>query len=394
MTTIDLLNKQPFISELKKYTQGIYLVGGIVRDYFLDKESKDIDLLVTGLEIENIISILKPFGTIGEVGKSFAVIKFVPTGMELSEPIDIAIPRKDIKVGEGHTAFEIVSDPYMPIEVDLERRDITINSMAMSIVDKSIVDPFGGMADLEAKLIRATSHTAFMEDALRMLRVTQFASRFGFDIEENTLQMIKEGVELIDTISGERIMEELDKIYYKGDRLKGVGLLIKTGLFKQIFGTIFKASFMNISCFNNEITRTEFYYLLLQDLDFPATFYSKRLKGDVDTFKGLQAIELFHSRYVNSISKFDKRFLILDMLKKSMETLHYDMVKVLLSDESQEFISGKMPHSIKDLVVTGDMLIEMKGFKQGKVVGDKLQELLKDVITEKRSNTLEDLLRD
>ena len=139
MKILDFLNSQKFIKHLKNKGAEIYLVGGIVRDHFLNKASKDIDLLVLNMSLEKIQKELKNFGIVDILGESFAVIKFKPTGYK-GEPIDIAIPRIDVKKEKGHKGFDVITEG-VSLKDDLYRRDFTINSMAMEL-NGVLIDPF------------------------------------------------------------------------------------------------------------------------------------------------------------------------------------------------------------------------------------------------------------
>ena len=105
--------KMPFVDAIKKAAGQVYVVGGSVRDHYLGKDSKDVDLLVRNLPLDQIEDILKKFGRVDIVGKSFGVIKFVPNDVDLDEPIDIAVPRTErptfhyvVKKGQN-TIFKI-----------------------------------------------------------------------------------------------------------------------------------------------------------------------------------------------------------------------------------------------------------------------------------------------
>ena len=126
---IQILDRLKQIEPLVKMHQKgeVFLVGGLVRDHFLKKESKDIDLLVCGIPVSKIKKMLSPFGKVDEVGESFGVIKFTPKDWEFDEPIDIAIPRTETKVGDGHKGFEVKASSNIPLEIDLMRRDFTTN---------------------------------------------------------------------------------------------------------------------------------------------------------------------------------------------------------------------------------------------------------------------------
>ena len=148
----------------------LYEVGGSVRDSLIspDTANKDRDYLVTGISLERLMAILHNFGKVDLVGKSFGVIKFTPRGE--SEATDIAIPRREKSTGEGHRDFEVDFDPDLPVQVDLKRRDFTINAIAREIPSGEIIDPYGGRNDLGDKTIRMVFPEAMIEDPLRIMR--------------------------------------------------------------------------------------------------------------------------------------------------------------------------------------------------------------------------------
>lgn len=222
--------------EKEIYSAGgeIYEVGGSVRDSLLGIESKDCDYLVTGIPIDKLSAILKPFGGVTFVGKSFGVLKFSP--FKEKEVIhDIAIPRKEVSTGSGHRDFEVKFDHNLPVEVDLARRDFTINAMAKNVKTGKIVDPFNGQKDLKRGILRQVFIEAFPEDPLRLLRAVQFSARFGFEIEPETLSCMEKYAELIKTVSGERIIEELRKLFLAKKPSLGFQLMDQVGMLKHLF---------------------------------------------------------------------------------------------------------------------------------------------------------------
>lgn len=205
----------------------VYLAGGFVRDSLLGKEPKDVDYIVCKVPFEGIVGSLISAGyKVDVVGKKFKVVKCT---LPDETVIDIALPRKEVSVGIGHKDFEIQVDPQFAVEIDLERRDFTINSFVYDTKKKIFVDTLGGMLDLGDKTIRAVSSKAFLEDPLRIFRAIQFASRLGFGIEPDTwvlmLKAIKEIPikEIIFTskLPAERIKEEVDKALLKSPQPSG-----------------------------------------------------------------------------------------------------------------------------------------------------------------------------
>ncbi|MBI4268579.1 CCA tRNA nucleotidyltransferase [Candidatus Uhrbacteria bacterium] len=189
-----------FLAALKKEFPGaeVYLVGGCVRDALLGRKTKDIDLVVRTVPAKKLEKLLGRFGSVNLVGKKFGVFKFVPKGAKTARAIDIALPRTEFSIGNtGHYRdFAIQTDHRMSIEADLARRDFTVNAMAYSLFEKTLVDPWNGSADLSARLIRAVGdpHYRFAEDYSRMLRAIRFACQLDFDMHPHTRRAIKERI--------------------------------------------------------------------------------------------------------------------------------------------------------------------------------------------------------
>jgi tRNA nucleotidyltransferase/poly(A) polymerase len=163
-----------------------FLVGGAVRDALLKRETKDFDFVVAGVTVKDLEAFLAARGQVDMVGRTFGVLKFWPSpGVEL----DIALPRREHPAGTGgYRDVDAQSDPAMPIEKDLERRDFTVNAMAWDLARHELIDPYGGQADLEARLIRTVGdpRARFAEDYSRILRGLRFAAKLGFEFETDT----------------------------------------------------------------------------------------------------------------------------------------------------------------------------------------------------------------
>jgi GNAT superfamily N-acetyltransferase len=283
------LKELPFKDTIHGVGGQIYSVGGAVRDEFLGKESKDLDILITGIPMDRLEQILSRYGKVDPVGKSFGILKFVPKGSK--EDIDVAIPRTEFATGEGgHKGFEVSSDHSLPIEKDLERRDFTINAMAKDI-NGNIIDPFGGQEDLRKKQIRLVNPQAFSDDPLRMLRAVQFASRFNFNIEPETMKAITQNRGRIGEIAAERILTEFEKIVTKGDALKGAMLLKSTGLMEQIFGQSNGLLMGNNICDNIQTMGEVIWMIRHNNVEDVRYCYKRKLKGDIPTYKFIKALD-------------------------------------------------------------------------------------------------------
>ena len=223
---------------IKHYPQAkIYLVGGAVRDILLERETKDYDFVIAGAPIEVVEKFFSALGEVNLGGKSFGVFKFVPDGFHVGddnfEAIDIALPRTEVAgMSGGYKDFEVQSDPNLPIESDLSRRDFTINALAWDIEGEKIIDEFGGLKDLSSCTIRAIGDPAdrFQEDYTRMLRGIRFACQLDFSLEPKTYAAIKSKAVKIKTIAPERINEEFTKIIMSPQPEKGIRLMQEIGL--------------------------------------------------------------------------------------------------------------------------------------------------------------------
>jgi SAM-dependent MidA family methyltransferase len=179
----------------------IYLVGGAVRDELLGREPVERDWVVVGATPEQLIRRgYRP------VGRDFPVFLHPDTGEEY------ALARTERKTGPGYRGFTVHAAPDVTLEDDLRRRDLTINAMARA-ADGTLVDPYVGRADLEARLLRHVS-PAFVEDPVRVLRVARFAARFadtGFSVAAETMDLMRRIVAAgeTDALVPERVWQEL-----------------------------------------------------------------------------------------------------------------------------------------------------------------------------------------
>lgn len=160
------------------------LVGGGVRDWLLGLTSEDFDIEVGGIDFEKLQRALAPFGATDVVGRSFGVIKV--RGATSGVVYDFSLPRRESKTGAGHRGFAVAPDPLLSDAEAAARRDFTINAIAYDPFSGEVIDPHGGRADLQAKLLRHTS-AAFVEDPLRVLRAFQFAARFDLTLAPETV---------------------------------------------------------------------------------------------------------------------------------------------------------------------------------------------------------------
>jgi tRNA nucleotidyltransferase (CCA-adding enzyme) len=185
------------------------LVGGCVRDELMGRQPKDWDLEVYGIEPQRLRELLDRFGSVNVVGEAFTVYK-------LGAHLDVSLPRRERKAGRGHRGFFIEGDPAMSIEEATKRRDFTVNAILQDPLTLEIIDPFHGREDLGAKVLRAVSPDTFSEDSLRVLRAAQFAARFEFEIEPQTIELCR-SIDVTD-LPAERIWGEMEKLLLRAQR--------------------------------------------------------------------------------------------------------------------------------------------------------------------------------
>lgn len=218
------INKFDYPNNLKKIfdklnKNGIkpIIVGGYIRDFFLNLKSKDIDIELYGLlSINKLEKILEEFGSVNSVGKSFGVCK-----LRLKEfEIDFTLPRVDSKVSSGHKGFEITIDKDLDFKTATSRRDFTINAIGYDTQNRIILDPFNGLDDLKNKILRAVDLEKFEEDPLRILRAAAFHSRLNFTVEDSLFLLCKKmcNQNALNTLSSQRIFIEIKKILLKSTK--------------------------------------------------------------------------------------------------------------------------------------------------------------------------------
>jgi tRNA nucleotidyltransferase (CCA-adding enzyme) len=234
--------------EIEEYVRTLgldaYVVGGAVRDALLGIDAKDADFLVPGVDMAGLSSALAPHGRtepLTVAGRAVGV-RFYPNDRALRRKvpagIELAPSRREVSTGPGRHDFEIVVDPSASIEDDLARRDFTINAIARRLADDALVDPFGGRADLDRRVLRTVSAASFAEDPLRLVRGLRFVSQLDLDPDEQTLEQMQSEAGAVRLVSGERVggglaadgLGELSKLLLGANPLKALRLARDTGV--------------------------------------------------------------------------------------------------------------------------------------------------------------------
>ncbi len=203
-----------------------YLVGGAVRDRLLGLPVTDRDYVVVGATPDDLLH-----AGFKQVGADFPVFLHPKTGDEY------ALARTERKTARGYHGFAVSFSPDVTLEDDLLRRDLTINAMAEA-PDGTVIDPYGGQADLAARTLRHVS-PAFAEDPVRILRLARFAARFdrlGFTVADETRVLMQQMVAAgeVDALVPERVWQEFERALREPDPQRFIGVLRDCGALQKL----------------------------------------------------------------------------------------------------------------------------------------------------------------
>jgi poly(A) polymerase len=225
----ELLRVSPVADELGRRFAGagheLHLVGGSVRDALLGKLGDDLDFC-TDAHPDQTLAVVKGWAdAIWETGREFGTIGVQKHGLR----IEITTFRADAY--DGVTRNPVVAYGTNLLD-DLQRRDFTINAMAVSVPGHVFADPYGGLADLAARVIRtpAAPASSFSDDPLRMLRAARFAAKLRFTVDDAVLSAMRDMAADLDRITAERIRDEFTKLLCAADPITGLRLLVDSGL--------------------------------------------------------------------------------------------------------------------------------------------------------------------
>ncbi len=271
----------PIIQKLRSAGHEALLAGGCVRDHLLGREPKDYDV-ATSATPQQVIALFPGALT---VGAHFGVV-IVRQG---SEQIEVATFRTDGSYKDGRHPESVT---FSTAEEDAQRRDFTVNGLFHDPISGDIIDFVGGQSDLEKRLLRAIGDPSkrFDEDKLRLLRAVRFATTLGFEIDPLTWQAVCEHAPAIQSVSAERIRDELIKIFLHPNRVRGFDLLVDSGLMAQVLpeilvlkgveqppqwhpeGDVFIHTRLMLSLLPEVVSEPLVLSVLLHDIAKPATF--------------------------------------------------------------------------------------------------------------------------
>ncbi len=420
----------------------IFEVGGAVRDSILygDDTVQDRDYLVTGIPYDELTQILRNYGQVNLVGRSFGVVKFTQVTSGMPQTFDITLPRREHSIGVGHRDFDVAFDPNLKVEEDLARRDFTVNAMALALDNDELIDPLEGRLDLERRQIRMVYDASFEDDPLRMLRAVQFAARFEFTIESGTLEAMRRHAPLIRTVSSERIAEELNKLLVLARRPSvGFRFMHDAGLLYEILpeldecvgveqpGGYHKYDVFDHTLYTIDACQPQLRLrlaALFHDINKPqcrylvedgATFYGHELSGAKTTLAVMRRL-----RYPNDLAGevatlVERHMFTTDvgdkglrrLLRRVGTELIFDLLDLRRADVEAQGMGGatddvdqfeqqiraelsrKPPLTVSDLALNGHDVMDLFGLDPGPAVGKIISYLLEQVLDNPENNSRE-----
>ncbi|MCS7179769.1 MAG: CCA tRNA nucleotidyltransferase, partial [bacterium] len=426
----------------KKLT--IYLVGGFIRDKILKRKSKDIDFVMEKDALEIAREISKKF----KLPEPIFYGRFGTAMIEINEiKLEFATARKESYPEDSRKPFVEKTTIYE----DLKRRDFTINAIAQNLITGEFIDPFDGRGDIKRKIIKTPidPDKTFYDDPLRILRGIRFATKFKFNIEQNTLEEMKKNKERIRIVSEERIADEIMKILECSTPSIGFELMNKIGLLEIILPEIanLKEKKTDHPCkdllphtlktLDNASKLTKNVYIrlsaLLHDIGKPYTLkiennkvsfhrhefigekmaykICKRLKISEENAKFIGKLIRFHlrphllakenpsdsalRRFIKEIGKDMKALFILaksDLTSRNPKKISEALKRLEVLEERIKDINRRDKLSSFKLAINGFDIMEILKIPPGKKVGN-IKEYLENLVIEKKLQNKKRVLR-
>ncbi len=350
-----------------------YFVGGFVRDFLLGQQSDDIDITTNALP-EDVIQL---FDNVKETGRKFGGVTIITDGFSYEVTTYRLEGQYDNHRHPSNVTFS------SSLQDDLIRRDFTINALVMDDRE-TVTDYTDGKHDLHDKIIRTIGNPndRFLEDALRILRAFRFVSKLGFDIEEQTLQAIKDNKDLLQTIAIERVMQELEKIIHHPHQKKALQYMIDTEVHTVLYGL--DRGIETIVKLKEHVNALELFIIsfIQTDIDDIWRFSNRDLR---------LIYQVINLHEVTKNDQFNKFLLFSNKLEPCLLTNH---INVLLGypDQEQDILQmwDEMPvKDVCDLKFKGEDILQLTTLKKRSIIGLVIDDLLYEVIMNDMPNQYE-----
>ena len=346
------MNVTEILSKIEENGFEAYIVGGYVRDHILGIESTDIDIC-TNAKVKDILDI---FNDVNASSNEYGAVKIITNKAK----IDITTYRRDLRYNGSRRKVEM---EYVDNLIDdIQRRDFTMNTLCMS-KEGNIIDVLGGRKDIEDKIVRCVGdiNERINEDPLRMLRAVRFATVLDFKIEENLYEELKKNKELLETLSMERIKEELTKILIHKNAIKGLDYLRRLG-FLPYLGIEFDkvVNVPDVAAMYSQLVFTK---------EYP---FSKEEKHNIDSVRSI-----LEQGDINKEVVFNYG-LYLSLVAGSV---------LGISKESITELDKKVPiRHIKDIKLSSDEICTLLDVKPGKVISEVYSDIKGKILRDELSN--------
>lgn len=377
----------PVLEGLNKAGFKAYLVGGCLRDCLLGKTPNDYDV-ATNARPEQVQAL---FPRVIPTGIQHGTVTVVSNGL----PVEVTTFRSEGEYTDGRRPDCVEFEGE--VEVDLSRRDFTINAMAYDPVTKTLVDPFGGKADLDAKIVRCVRdpQSRFLEDGLRTIRAIRFATVLDFNLDEATFDAIKPALGIFKKVAIERVQVEFVKILMSGRPSRGMQLLNLSGLLGAFLPSA--NPFAPLGA-----TMPDLHVRLAVLLEHDERIEETLVRMKFPTIDGVTATKLwaYRNRPVPTPVDSDATlrvwmaFVGRKTLDKQLEVLRaLKKIDPEVADRIRAIEATKPPLSIGDLAMNGnDVRTALALDKPGPMVGEALRRLMDAVLLVPSLNTREGLV--
>lgn len=356
-----------------------FIVGGAVRDYYLQKESADVDIATSALphEVQAI------FTQTVDIGIEHGTVLVLDCG----EPIEVTTYRTESTYSDHRRpdAVNFVRD----LPEDLKRRDFTMNAMALRNTGE-FIDLFNGRKDIDARVIRAVGNAEerFQEDALRMLRAIRFSAQMDFSIEENTLKAIQNEAHALEFIAMERVQVEMSKVWASQNPVRAIHYMQWSQLDNFLPGQFDAIEWESFKSSNRQVGWA--YFCLVNEKDESLLSAYRCSNKDKQFVK--QVLHAYEKLHNGGWQRMDYFLFDLAILQTAHQFATWQYVTTTISFEQIETIKQALPLQHKnELIINGKDLQEWAAKKPGPWLQVALQAALQAIINEQVENDKEQL---